>query len=150
VAGAEDVVANWEVIKQEEKGRASLMDGVSRHLPSLLYTHKLYRKAGSAGLGFGTAGEAAARATSGLATLAGAVEAGAVAPDEAERRMGEALAASVLLARMAGIDGESALRGWASRFRDRFRALEAEAAERGEPLGGFAGRAEVILWDQPV
>ena len=62
VSGADEVVANWEVIKREEKGRASLMDGVSRHLPSLLYAHKLYRKAGSAGLTFGTAGEALARA----------------------------------------------------------------------------------------
>src|SRR5581483_6958158 len=70
VSGADEVVANWEVIKREEKGRASLMDGVSRHLPSLLYAHKLYRKAGSAGLTFGTAGEAAARAGAQLDGLA--------------------------------------------------------------------------------
>ena len=62
VSGADEVVANWEVIKREEKGRTSLMDGVSRHLPSLLYAHKLYRKAASAGLTFGTADEALARA----------------------------------------------------------------------------------------
>jgi tetrapyrrole methylase family protein/MazG family protein len=71
VSGADEVVANWEVIKREEKGRASLMDGVSRHLPSLLYAHKLYRKAASAGLSFGTAEEARARAGSALSVIVG-------------------------------------------------------------------------------
>ena len=142
VSGADEVVANWEVIKREEKGRASLMDGVSRHLPSLLYAHKLYRKAASAGLTFGTAEEARRRVDAGLAALAQAPA------DEAERRLGEALAAVVHLARLAGIDGESALRGWAGRFKARFQALEALAAEQGETVESMAPSAVATLWEQ--
>jgi tetrapyrrole methylase family protein/MazG family protein len=142
VSGADDVVANWEVIKREEKGRASLMDGVSRHLPSLLYAHKLYRKAGSAGLRFGTAEEAVTRVDSELRGLVGAP------PDEAERRLGEALAAVVHLARLAGIDGESALRGWAGRFKDRFVALEVMAAGRGRTVESLSPADVATLWDQ--
>ena len=142
VSGADEVVANWEVIKREEKGRASLMEGVSRHLPSLLYAHKLYRKAASAGLTFGTAEEARRRVDAGLAALAQAPA------DEAERRLGEALAAVVHLARLAGIDGESALRGWAGRFKARFQALEALAAEQGETVESMAPSAVATLWEQ--
>ena len=148
VSGADEVVANWEVIKREEKGRTSLMDGVSRHLPSLLYAHKLYRKAGSAGLDFGTAEEALGRARAELGALA---EAGADSPpDEAERRLGEALGAVVHLARLAGIDGESALRGWAGRFKARFCALEALAAQQGRRLESMPPSAVATLWDQTI
>jgi tetrapyrrole methylase family protein/MazG family protein len=149
VSGADEVVANWEVIKREEKGRASLMDGVSRHLPSLLYAHKLYRKAASAGLTFGTADETLARAESalrGLATRAGV--GGPSAADEAERRLGEALAAIVYLARLAGVDGESALRGWAGQFKERFQRLEALAAELGETVESIPPSDVATLWEQ--
>jgi tetrapyrrole methylase family protein/MazG family protein len=145
VSGADEVVANWEVIKREEKGRASLMDGVPRHLPSLLYAHKLYRKAGSAGLTFGSAEAAVARVE---AELAGLAAADGVPADEAERRLGEALAAVVHLARLAGVDGESALRGWAGRFKERFQTLEALAAERGETVESMPPSTVATLWDQ--
>jgi tetrapyrrole methylase family protein/MazG family protein len=149
VSGADEVVANWEVIKREEKGRTSLMDGVSRHLPSLLYSHKLYRKAASAGLTFGTADETLARAESALRGLAaGAGAGGPAAADEAERRLGEALAAIVHLARLAGVDGESALRGWAGRFKERFQRLEALAAERGETVESIPPSDVATLWEQ--
>jgi uncharacterized protein YabN with tetrapyrrole methylase and pyrophosphatase domain len=118
------------------------MDGVSKHLPSLLYAHKLYRKAGSAGLDFGTAGEALAEVNAGLDGLTTP----GVPPDEVERRLGEALAAVVHLARLAGVDGESALRGWAGRFKDRFQTLEALAAERGETVESMPPSTVATLW----
>ena len=46
----DQVITNWEQIKQAEKGRASLMDGIGEGLPSLLYAHKVQRKAASVGL----------------------------------------------------------------------------------------------------
>ena len=147
VSGADEVVANWEVIKREEKGRASLMDGVSRHLPSLLYAHKLYRKAASAGLSFGTAQDAADRVGTELERLVETLAAGGAAP-EAERRLGEALAAIVYLARLAGIDGESALRGWAGRFKERFQALEARAAAAGGTVESMPPASVATLWEQ--
>jgi tetrapyrrole methylase family protein/MazG family protein len=156
VTGADQVVANWEVIKREEKGRASLMDEVPRALPSLLYAHKLYRKATSAGLSWGTATEAVARAAGELDALAAVLErsggdggaASAVAAGEAELRIGEALGALVYLARLAGIDAESALRGWAARFRHRFQALEGLAAARGRAVEDLGSEELAALWEQ--
>jgi uncharacterized protein YabN with tetrapyrrole methylase and pyrophosphatase domain len=124
------------------------MDGVSKHLPSLLYAHKLYRKAASAGLTFGTADDALAHATSELSALASADGVGAAGPAEAERRLGEALAAVVHLARLAGVDGESALRGWAGRFKERFQTLEALAAEKGQTVESMPPSTVATLWEQ--
>ena len=44
---ADDVVRNWEQIKQQEKQLGSLMDGLPANLPGLLYVPKLFRKAAS-------------------------------------------------------------------------------------------------------
>lgn len=163
VSGADQVVANWEHIKRAEKagrrgleggdaaGRASLMDDVPRALPSLLHAHKLYRKASSAGLGGGTAAEVVVRAVAELESLGALLTGGgpktAVA-GEAEERVGEALAALVYLARLAGIDAESALRGWAARFRARFEALERLAAAQGEPLERLGTPTLTALWEE--
>jgi tetrapyrrole methylase family protein/MazG family protein len=99
------VVSNWEQIKQAEKGRASLMDGIGEGLPSLLYAHKIQRKAASVG----------------LEPVAGADEEG----------VGAELFALVDRCRRAQVDPEAALRATAAHFRDRFQAAEALAAEQG-------------------
>ncbi|MGH8984236.1 MAG: nucleoside triphosphate pyrophosphohydrolase, partial [Acidimicrobiia bacterium] len=63
-----------------------------------------------------------------------------------EAGLGELLAAAVVLARAAGIDAESVLRGWAARFRDRFVALEQLAAERDLDLAALDPAAVEALW----
>jgi XTP/dITP diphosphohydrolase len=75
------------------------MDGISPALPSLLYAHKVQRKAAALGLEVSTA-----------------------EPPPAD--IGEALFALVAAARRGGGDPESALRAAAVRFRDEARAYE--------------------------
>jgi tetrapyrrole methylase family protein/MazG family protein len=99
----DQVVSNWEQIKRAEKGRTSLMDGIGEGLPSLLYAHKVQRKAASVGL----------------------------EPVAGEEGLGADLFALVDRARRAGVDPEAALRATAARFRARFTAAEAEAAAQG-------------------
>ena len=106
-------------------------------------------KAASAGLTFGTAEDAVSRAVEemeGLAALARPTAETHAA--EAERCLGEALAAVVYLARLAGVDGESALRGWAGRFKERFQRLEVLAAERGEKVESIPPQDVATLWEQ--
>ena len=52
VKDVDEVWANWEKIKQAEKhgtrhARHSALDGIPKHLPALLYTEKLLKKARS-------------------------------------------------------------------------------------------------------
>jgi tetrapyrrole methylase family protein/MazG family protein len=101
-----EVVSNWEQIKRDEKGRSSIMDGIDEALPSLLYAHKVQRKAASVGL----------------------------EPVAGDDGPGAELFALVDRCRRAQVDPEAALRATAARFRERFRAAEATANERGVPI----------------
>ena len=142
-ATASDVLANWEQIKKQERASSSLVDGISPGLPSLLYAHKLYRKAASVGLepdvdadGFATMADALARLR--VSTGAG----------ETETALGDLLAGAVVVARANGVDGETSLRGWAGRFRDRFVRMEAQAAEEGVELTAATADRARAIWVQ--
>ncbi len=140
---AAGVVKNWEQIKLEEKGTTSLVHGITPGLPSLLYTNKLFRKAASVGLDPGTADEALTRIDLALARLR--------ADDLVlEDALAQVLAAVVVLARAGGVDPESALRGWAARYRARFEAMERLAAERGLDLAALDAAAVTALWLEAV
>jgi tetrapyrrole methylase family protein/MazG family protein len=121
---AGQVMRNWEHIKQVEKGTTSLMEGIPAHLPSLLYAHKVQRKAASIGVEPG-------------------VEPGAGAAD-----FGDQLFGLVDAARHAGVDPESALRATTVRFRDRFMAVERLAAERAIDLRAAGPDVVAQLWEE--
>ncbi|MEN3315481.1 MAG: tetrapyrrole methylase family protein / MazG family protein [Acidimicrobiaceae bacterium] len=125
------VMRNWEQIKKAEKGRTSLMDGIAGDLPSLLYAHKVQRKAASVCL---------------------EPSSGPVLPPPgaavSHQEVGDLLFAVVDLARHAGIDPEAALRGVSSAFRRRFEALERLADERGVDLGAVTPDHIAVLWDE--
>lgn len=106
VDGADEVVRNWEQLKKEEKGRASVFDGIPAALPALLYATKVQRKA--AGLGLDPA-------------RPGTVDLSSVT-DDAD--LGDALLAVVAIARRLDLDPESALRSAAGRLRDEAAPLE--------------------------
>jgi tetrapyrrole methylase family protein / MazG family protein len=123
---AGQVMENWERIKQAEKGRTSVMEGIAPDLPSLLYAHKVQRKAESVGLPLGNGSAAPAVSD----------------PGEAGRLLFEA----VDRIRRGGLDPEAALRATAARYRDRFVATERAAAERGFDLGTLDPATVGGLW----
>jgi tetrapyrrole methylase family protein / MazG family protein len=136
-----EVMSNWEQIKKEEKGVESIVSGITPGLPSLLYSHKLLRKAASVGLDPGDAERSLARIDEATATL----RSGAT---DAETTLGDLLAASVALARGLGVDTESALRGWAARFKERFEAMEQLATTRGVDLHTLDPVEVERLWNE--
>jgi len=132
------VMRNWEQIKKEERGVDSIVAGITPGLPSLLYAHKLLRKAASVGLDPGDTETSLERIVAACTMLPAA--------DDREAVLGELLAAAVALARGLGVDAESALRGWAATFRDRFEALEREAARAGVDLTELEPAAVAGRW----
>jgi tetrapyrrole methylase family protein/MazG family protein len=134
-----DVMRNWEQIKKEEKGTTSIVEGITPGLPSLLYTHKLFRKAASVGLDPGDLGEALDRVDIAVARL----RAGG---DGLEADLAQLLAAAVVVARAGGIDAESALRGWAATYRRRFEAMEQLALARDVDLAALDPAGVAALW----
>ena len=138
---ASDVLANWEQIKKAERSSASLVDGISPGLPSLLYAHKLYRKAASVGLDPDPVTDGDALMCSALDRLRSGI-----GPVEAEHALGDLLAGAVVVARERGVDAESSLRGWTARFRDRFVRMEGLAADRAVELERADPSIARALW----
>ena len=93
VAGADEVAANWEEIKAEEKRRESVTDGVPPGQPALALAAKLRRRAEKSGLDVpGPAGDdLGAR----LFALVGEAVATGVDPEEALRATARAYRAAV-------------------------------------------------------
>lgn len=99
-ADADSLESDWETIKQAEKGRGSVMDGIPAGLPGLAFAHKVLSKADRVG-----------------------VE--TPEPVDPQGELGSVLLGLVAHARAHDIDAESALRAAAGRVGDRVRAHEA-------------------------
>ncbi|MEP6625676.1 MAG: nucleoside triphosphate pyrophosphohydrolase [Acidimicrobiia bacterium] len=140
---ANAVLANWEQIKKAERSSTSLVDGISPGLPSLLYAHKLYRKAASVGLDPDVETDGFAAMADALMRLRSAPGAGA-----SEAALGDLLAGAVVVARAQGVDAESSLRGWTARFRDRFVRMEQRAADDQLELTSATAARARELWNE--
>jgi len=109
-ADAAAVTAGWEQAKRDEKGRASVMEGIPKALPGLLYAHKVLSKADRIG-------------------------APTPEPVDPEGELGAVLLGLVAHARAQGIDAEAALRAATDRLR-----AEAMDFERSDGGGSTTGR----------
>ena len=136
---AAEVMANWDRIKTEEKGRSSIMEGIPSALPSLLHAAKVQRRAASAGFDWESVEGAYPKVAEELEELRA---------EPSEEELGDLLFAVVNVARHLGLDPEAALRGATVKFRDRFRAVEALAGDRGLDLAALDLDGLDALWDE--
>ncbi|MGE4426757.1 MAG: MazG nucleotide pyrophosphohydrolase domain-containing protein [Solirubrobacteraceae bacterium] len=129
-ATADDVLRNWDAIKQDEPGRERGNFGeVPDNLPSLLFARKLQRRAASSGFDPADVSAAVEAVRDELERLEAAHRAGA--RPEVFAALGDALFALTNVARKAKADPEIALRSSAARFRARVLRAEAIALEDG-------------------
>lgn len=140
-AGA--ATANWEQLKAAEKGYSSVMDGMPENLPSLLYAHKVQRKAASIGFDWQSAAGAWPKIGEELDELRAAMAGGGDGSAEVNEELGDVLFAVVNVARHLDVDPEAALRAATAKFRRRFAVVEAAA-------GGEALSLDALdrLWDE--
>lgn len=119
VSGADEVVANWDVIKAAEKADRGPLDGVPLSQAALTLAATLQRKAAKVGI------EAPSVSVDDVAALLSAWDA-----QRDERRAGELLWSLVALLRDSGIDAEAALRSRSRTFREDVSQARRGAAER--------------------
>jgi tetrapyrrole methylase family protein/MazG family protein len=132
VEDAEEVKANWEQIKEAERGqpRQSLLDGVPVGMPALARAAKIQRRAADAGFDWPEAAPVLDKLFEEVEELRGAVSEMNRVPEE----LGDVLFTVVNLARHLSVDPELALRAAMERFVSRFQAMEAMGPFEGLTL----------------
>jgi tetrapyrrole methylase family protein/MazG family protein len=140
------VKANWDEIKRQEKGRTSVFDGVARSLPALAYAQHLMRKAAKVGFDWPDVEGPLAKVDEELGELRAAIASGD--DDRVADELGDLVVAAVNVARHVHVDAELAVRAAAAKFRHRFEAVEALAAERGIDLRAADLATLDALWDE--
>lgn len=117
---AQEVLQNWEQIKQDEKQRSSMMDDVPAGLPGMERAAKLQRRAATVGFDWEDAAAVMDKVREEVTELDEALDDRV----QAEHELGDLLFSAVNLARHLHIDPEVALRRAVDRFGERFRRME--------------------------
>jgi MazG family protein len=150
-----EVLRNWEALKQAERtaqgkdeAGASLLDGVSVGLPAVMEAFQMTTKAARVGFDWTSPAGTLDKLREELAELEQAsgrtpVDTGAVLEE-----VGDLLFTAVNLARVLGVDPESALKGASRKFRRRFRHVEERLMERGRTPAESSLEEMDALWDE--
>jgi MazG family protein len=143
VSSSQDVIHNWEAIKQEEKGTSSILDGLPKGMPALAYSQAMQRRAARVGFDWkeiegvidklGEEVEELRKSTS---------------HEERVREFGDVLFALVNVARRLDVESEEALQLAGRRFCRRFRLMEEDCQRRGIALSNLPLEEQDKLWEQ--
>jgi MazG family protein len=151
---AGEVLKKWEQVKAEERLEAggvansaepaSILDGVSAGLPGLVEAHQISRRAANVGFDW----TSAAGILEKIAEETGELRDTLNDPDSSRREeeIGDLLFTAVNLARFLGLDPEIALKKANRKFKERFRAMERDAAASGKTLGERSAAELDALW----
>lgn len=112
-ATAEEVERNWHALKAQEKGRASVTEGIPASLPALVLAAKMLARTAS----FSDDIDVPVQFEAALAATADLVD---------EEQLGDLLLSIVAIGRDQGWDAEAALRGAVRRRAAAVRALEGQ------------------------
>ncbi|MBQ8826920.1 MAG: nucleoside triphosphate pyrophosphohydrolase [Oscillospiraceae bacterium] len=123
VSNTDEVLKNWNNIKQETKGQETYtetLESVCSALPALMRAQKLGQRAKRAGMDFADINSAVEALESEIAELKKAISENSNIKEE----LGDVLFSAVNVSRMCGIDAEEALSGSSDKFISRFRKTE--------------------------
>lgn len=144
VKGVQNVLKNWEAIKQQERvGDAdeSSLAGVPVSLPALLRAQRMGEKAAKVGFEWKNVDGALAKLDEEVAELKTAIL--ELDPRAVDEELGDVLFSVVNVARHVGVDAETALRRTGARFEDRFRHIERTT---GQGLRALSAEALEVAW----
>ena len=151
-ASSGEVLRNWEAIKAQERAAkgtddASMLDSVHRALPAVMEAFQLTTKVSRVGFDWPDATAALAKLDEERGELHAAARGGAGAGRVAEE-LGDLLFAAVNVARLSGVDPESALKAANRKFRRRFRHVEEGLAKDGRKPAESTLAEMDRLWDE--
>ncbi len=152
VAGADDVVANWQQIKAAERGEdaaavqplTAALEAVAGALPALSYANELGKAAAKHGFDWDEPRATLGKVAEELAEVDEAFD----DPAHVAAEIGDLLFAVVNVARHRRVDPEVALRQAAAKFRRRVEGVDRLATNRGIDLADAGLAVLDALWDE--
>lgn len=140
----ETVKKNWELLKLQEKGKRSILQGVPKSLPAMVKAYRIQEKVKQVGFEWEEIEEVWEKVEEELGELQVAVD-----DREGSARIasefGDVLFALINYARYLNIDPESALESTNKKFIRRFQFIEEHATK---PLDALSLEEMDALWDQ--
>ena len=133
VDSCEEVLKNWDKLKQKEKGQStvtSTLKSVPRSFPALLRCEKVQNKARKVGFDFKNASEAFYKIDEEAEELRQAMISG----KNIDKEMGDLLFAAMNVCRLLGLDGEETLHLATDKFIQRFEIMEKSIENVGKKL----------------
>lgn len=147
VADVDGVLANWEKLKEKERGKKKdgkgLLDGIPVALPALSQAQEYQDRAARVGFDWPEIEGVLEKIAEEVEEVKRATNA-----EELADEIGDLLFALVNLARWKKVDAESALRGTNMKFKKRFGYVEQEAKKRGRDLSALSLDEMESLWQE--
>ncbi len=147
VGSVDDVLTNWETIKIREGEKKSAMEGVPRHLPTLLRAFRIQEKAAGVGFDFPAPADAWQKVEEELGEFRELVDSCAPA-EKQEEELGDLLFAIVNHARQSGLNPENALGRTNAKFIRRFQGVERGLEAEGNNLVDATLEEMDAHWDR--
>jgi nucleoside triphosphate diphosphatase len=152
---AGEVLRNWEAIKQAEleaKGKnadeGSMLDSVSTKLPAVMEAFQMTTKVSRVDFDWPDVASVLEKLDEEVNELKQAISEETPTHKEIAAEVGDLLFVAVNVARLLGVDPESALKGSNRKFRRRFRYIEDRLRERGRKPSDSDHVEMDAFWDE--
>jgi tetrapyrrole methylase family protein/MazG family protein len=153
VGDSAEVVKNWDAIKKTEKAETeSVLDGVSKGLPSLPRTMKVIQKVTKVGFQWPDLTGPTEKLQEEVQELKEALSHSDLEPEEflakVESEIGDVLFSTCNIAYFLKLDPETSLRSTLRKFESRFRYVEARLKENGKTPKESSLAEMDLFWDE--
>lgn len=138
-----DHLDKWEKIKQKEKKRESILEGIPKRMPALHRAVKVQKRMAKVGFDWENPEEVWDKVMEEIQELKEAKS-----PEEIKHELGDVLIAITNLARAYGVDPEEALHQSIDRSIRRFQYIEKKAKEENKDLKEMSLEHMDKLWEE--
>lgn len=147
VGSTDEILSNWDDLKRKEKKQetdTSMLESVSKSLPSLIRAQKLQKKAAKVGFDWPDVSGALDKVEEELAEVRAAIDGNG----DIEEEIGDLIFAVTNVSRFVKVDSERAAEKTCNKFVRRFADMEKQAAAEGKNLSDLTLSELDALWDK--
>jgi tetrapyrrole methylase family protein/MazG family protein len=139
----EEVKQTWDAIKQQEGKRSptSVLDDIPKSFPTIISAYEQQKEAAKVGFDFDHVDQVLAKLMEELTEFSEAT-----GEEHREEELGDVIYSIINVARFYKIDPEVALRRTTRKFDRRFRYVEQQAKQTGQPLSSYSMDQLEIWW----